>query len=84
MKVNVQQRVLKVISEVTGQQEHEIKLAASLDDDLEMDSLQRMTLYIALEDEFQNTLPPEEVTGLSTVNDIIDFVDKKLQDSRPA
>ena len=49
-----------------------------------MDSLQRMTLYISLEDEFQNTLAPEEVDQLTTVKDIIEFIDKKLQESPPA
>jgi acyl carrier protein len=39
-----------------------------------------MTLFIALEDEFQLNMPPEEVTGIMTVNDIVDFIDKKLQE----
>jgi hypothetical protein len=25
-------------------------------------------------------MPPEEVTGIITVNDIVDFIDKKLQE----
>jgi acyl carrier protein len=50
-----------------------------------MDSLQRMTLFIALEDEFQNdSMPPEEVAGLGTIQDIIGFIDKKLKQSPPA
>lgn len=84
MNVNVQQRVIKVISDVTNRKEHEIKLEASLSNDLKMDSLQRMTLYISLEDEFQNTMAPEEVDQLTTVKDIIGFIDKKLQESPPA
>jgi acyl carrier protein len=39
-----------------------------------------MTLFIALEDEFQFSMPPEEVTGVFTVKDVIDFIDKKLQE----
>lgn len=84
MNVSVQQRVIKVISDVTNRKEHEIKLEASLSSDLKMDSLQRMTLYISLEDEFQNTMAPEEVDQLATVKDIIGFIDKKLQESPPA
>ena len=84
MTNNVQLRVLKVISEVTNLKVQEIGMEATLDDDLKMDSLQRMTLYISLEDEFQKTLPPEEVTGLSTVKDIIDFVHSKLQETPAA
>jgi acyl carrier protein len=39
-----------------------------------------MTLFIALEDEFQFGMPPEEVTGISTVKDVVYFIDKKLQE----
>jgi acyl carrier protein len=85
VNVNVQQRVIKVVSEVTDLQEKDIKLTASLSDDLKMDSLQRMTLFIALEDEFQNdSMAPEQVAGLATIQDIIGFIDNKLKQSPPA
>lgn len=81
MNVNVQQRVLKIISEVLNRKESDIMLDASLRDDLQASSLDQMTLYIALEDEFQRSMPPEEVTGLSTVKAIIYFIERKLQES---
>jgi acyl carrier protein len=80
MKVNVQQRVVKVTSEVLEKKENEIPLDVSLRDDLQLDSLRQMTLFIALEDEFQRNMPPEEVTDLVTLQDIIDFIDRKLQE----
>ncbi|MHB1140829.1 MAG: acyl carrier protein [Sulfuricaulis sp.] len=83
MNVNVQQRVLKVFSEVLNRNETEIQPDLSLRDDLQLDSLQQMTLFIALEDEFQHSLPPEEVTGLVTVKDIVSFIDRKLQETTP-
>jgi acyl carrier protein len=56
-----------------------------LSGDLKMDSLQRITLYVALEDEFQNySMPPEAVAGLATVQDIIGFIDRQLAQSPPA
>lgn len=81
MNVNVQQRVLKVFSEVLNWNETEIQPDLSLRDDLQLDSLQQMTLFIALEDEFQHSLPPEEVAGLVTVKDIVSFIDRKLQET---
>jgi len=85
MKVNVQQRVIKVISEVTNLKEEDIRLTTSLSSDLKMDSLQRMTLFIALEDEFQDdSMAPEQVAGLATIQDIIGFIEKKLEQSPPA
>ena len=84
MNADLQRRVLKVVSEVTNLPEQDIELTASLSADLKMDSLQRMTLFIALEDEFQNdSMPPEEVAGLVTVADIVRFVEAKLLAQSP-
>jgi acyl carrier protein len=84
MDLNVQQRVIKVVAEVTNLSEREIELAASLAEDLKMDSLQRMTLFIALEDEFQDdSMAPEQVASLATIRDIVGFIEKKLGQSPP-
>ena len=80
MNANVQQRVIKVIAEILNRKESEIRLDASMRDDLQASSLDQMTLYIALEDEFQRNMPPEEVTELATVKAIVEFIDRKLQE----
>lgn len=82
--MSVQQRVLSVTAEVFNRKESEIRLDASIRDDLHASSLDQMTLFVALEDEFQRNLPPEEVTGLTTINDIIDFINRKLQETPSA
>ena len=83
MNSDVHQRVIKAIAEVLERKESEIQLEASLRDDLDCDSLKQMTLFIVLEDEFQRTMPPEDVMGIATVKDIIDFIDRKLQEPAP-
>ena len=83
MNDDVQQRVLKAIAEVLERKDLEIRLDASLRDDLDFDSLKQMTLFIVLEDEFQRTMPPEDLTGIVTVKDIIDFIDRKLREPAP-
>ncbi|WP_424207962.1 acyl carrier protein [Sulfuricaulis sp.] len=84
MNVNVQQRVFKVIADILNRKESEIRLDASIRSDLQASSLDQMTLYVALEDEFQRTMPPEEVTELITVKDIVSFIDRKLQETTSA
>ncbi len=84
MDSNLQQRVFKVIVELLDRKEDEIRLDVSLRDDLQMDSLKLMTLFIVLEDEFQRSIPPEEVVGLVTVKDVIDFIDGKVHEPSPA
>jgi acyl carrier protein len=83
MNDDVQQRVLKAIAEVLERKENEIRLDASLRDDLNFDSLKQMTLFILLEDEFHRSMLPEEVAGIATVTDIIDFINRKLQEPAP-
>ena len=80
MQNDIQQRVLRVICDVSNRKEEEIRLDISIRDDLQFDSLKQMTLFIALEDEFQRTIPPEQATGLVTVKDIIDFVIEKTRE----
>jgi acyl carrier protein len=85
MSADVQQRVIKVVAEVTNLREEDVKLTSSLSGDLKMDSLQRITLYVTLEDEFQNySMAPEAVAGLANVQDIIGFIDRQLAQSPPA
>ena len=85
MSAELEQRVIKVVAEVTSLKEEDVKPTSSLSGDLRMDSLQRITLYVALEDEFQNySMPPEAVAGLATVQDIIGFIDRQLAQSPPA
>jgi acyl carrier protein len=79
MSAEVEQRVIKVVAEVTNLKEEDVKLTSSLSGDLKMDSLQRMTLFIALEDEFQDdSMAPEQVAALATIRDIVGFIEKKL------
>lgn len=78
MNVSVQQRVLKVIAEVLNRKESEIRPNASVRDDLQVSSLDQMTIFIALEDEFQRNIPQEEVAGLITISDIVNFIERKL------
>lgn len=84
MDLTVQQRVIKVIADVLNRKEAEIRPNSSLRDDLLASSLDQMTLFIALEDEFQRSMPPEEVTGLATVKAIVDFIERKLQEPSSA
>ena len=81
---DVQQRVLKVVAEVLNKKEDEIGLNASLRGDLNLDSLQQMTLFIVLEDEFKRTIPPEEVTELDTIKDVVTFIEKKMRETAEA
>lgn len=59
---------------------HENKIASSalLKEDLEIDSLGRVELALALEDAFGLILPDEELEDIATVDDIVSLVESKL------
>ena len=80
MNNDVPQRVIRVIADVLQRKEDEIQLDASLRDDFNLDSLNQMTLFMLLEDEFERTMTPDEVTGIITVQDIIGFINRKMQE----
>ena len=41
-------------------------------------SLERMTLFIALEDEFDRTIPQQDVEALKTIGEVVDFIEEKV------
>lgn len=84
IKQDVQEHVLRLVCEVLNRKEDEVRLDASLRNDLHVDSLQLMTLFIVLEDEFKQTIPPEEVSGLDTIGDIVEFIEKKIHETEAA
>lgn len=68
-----------MIHEVLNVERRDDLLDASLRDDLTLSSLERMTLFIALEDEFGLDIPQEEVEDIDSIRDIIEFVETKLK-----
>ena len=84
MENDVKERVLKTLADVLNCKQESIQLDATLDEGLKMDSLQRMTLFILLEDEFERTIAPEQVSDIRTVQEIIEFIDTSLKKSSAA
>ena len=70
----------KVINIVTNCVENgiEITLESSLSGDLRLDSLDRAELEIKCEKEFGITFYNDEIVDTDTVKDVIDYIEKKL------
>ncbi len=75
---NIEQRVKKIVAEQLGVNESEIKIESSFVDDLGADSLDTVELVMALEEEFNVTVPEEELEGIDTVGQAYDLVVGKL------
>ena len=71
---DIEARVKKIVAEQLGVNEAEVKTASSFVDDLGADSLDKVELVMALEDEFGTEIPDEEAEKITTVQQAIDFV----------
>ena len=75
----------KIIQHLQAASDAEIQAAditaeTSLRDNLDLGSLQAVTLVMDLEDEFGVTVDDEEIEGLNTVGDIFRLIESKQQD----
>ena len=70
-------KVQTVIVEQLGVKEDDVTLEANFIDDLGADSLDTVELVMALEEEFETEIPDEEAEKLTTVSDVIKFIEAK-------
>jgi len=78
LEESVKTRVLAVFGEIFGEDGEKLKLSARIGSDIALTSLDRMTLFISLEDEFDRSILQEEVEDLVTVGDVVSFVEEKV------
>ena len=68
--------VIKLISEVCEIPEEKISEKSNLMTDLELESLDIVTLISECEDEYHLTIPDKDIETLQTVKDIVDYLNK--------
>jgi len=73
------EKVKQIISEQLGVDEGEVTPSASFADDLGADSLDQVELVMALEEAFDVEIPDEDAEKIRTVQDAIDYIDKKAK-----
>ncbi|MBY0580240.1 MAG: acyl carrier protein [Rickettsiales bacterium] len=77
MSDSIKDRVLKVIDKQLNKDTSQIKLTDRFIEDLGVDSLDRVELVMALEDEFENLeIPDKEAEKIKTVQDAISYAEK--------
>ncbi len=70
-------KVKKIIVDQLDVTEDEVVSGASFVDDLGADSLDTVEMVMAFEEEFNIEIPDEDAEGIKTVQDAIDYIDKK-------
>ena len=75
----MQDKIIELICEKLNKKKEEVKLTSRLVEDLGADSLDFVELVMAFEDEFNVTLPDEDVGKLKTIGDIVEYINKLNQ-----
>jgi acyl carrier protein len=70
------ERVKKIIVERLNVDPSEVTMEASIKDDLGADSLDVVDLIMELEDEFDMEISDEEAENISTVGDVVEYINK--------
>jgi len=78
MSKTVEQKVKEVIANVLYVSNKEVVPEANFVDDLGSDSLDAVEMIMALEEEFDIVIPDEDAEKLTTVQEAVDYVEKKV------
>ena len=73
---DVEEKVKKIICEQLDVAEEDVVPDASFVDDLGADSLDQVELIMAMEEEFELSIPDEDAEKIGTVQDAIDYINK--------
>lgn len=76
---SIKNRVVKIIVDQLSLSEDEIKMESSFVDDLGADSLDTVELVLALEEEFDISIPDEEAEKITTVAQAVEKIEKGLE-----
>lgn len=76
---NIEARVLCVVKEVLGLDEEPRDLDLSINKELALDSLDQLSLFMALEDEFGGRIREEDAERISTLRDVVEHVRERMK-----
>jgi acyl carrier protein len=74
-------KIKKIICEQLDVDKKDVILDASFVDDLGADSLDQVEMIMAMEEEFDISIPDEDAEKISTVKDAIEYIKKVIENA---
>ena len=74
----IERRVLSVVKEVLGLDDEPRDLDLTIGESFALDSLDQLSLFMALEDEFGGRICEEDAARLTTLRDVVDHVRERM------
>jgi acyl carrier protein len=75
---DIEGKIRSIICEQLDVAEDDVVLTASFVDDLGADSLDQVELIMAMEEEFDVSIPDEDAEKIATVKDAVDYITKAM------
>ena len=72
----MEQKIVELIAEKLNKKPEQVTSASRLVEDLGADSLDVVELIMAFEDEFNISLPDEDIAAMKTVGDVFTYINK--------
>ena len=68
--------IKEIVEEVAGVPGSDIEMSKNFTDDLDVDSLSMVEVVVAAEERFGSKIPDDQVSGILTVGDAVNFIVK--------
>ena len=75
---DIEGKIRSIICEQLDVAEDDVVLTASFVDDLGADSLDQVELIMAMEEEFDVSIPDEDAEKITTVKDAVEYIKKAM------
>ena len=72
------EKITEILAEQLDADKEDITADTRIAEDLNADSLDVVELLMAIEDEFEITIPDEEIENLKTVGDVADYIQSNI------
>lgn len=71
-------KIKKIVAKNLSISEDKVTMEADFINDLGADSIDLVEIYMDLEDEFNMSIPDQDLPNIKTVGDLVNFMDSKL------
>ncbi len=72
-------KIKKIIAKNLSISEDKVTLESDFVNDLGADSIDLVEIYMDLEDEFNMSIPDQDLPAIKTVADLVNFIDNKIK-----
>jgi acyl carrier protein len=77
--INIEEEIKNIISDVSRCRKSRIRLDSQIVNNLGIDSFTALEILVAVESKFSIKIPGNNISKLSTVDDLVSFVKNKIQ-----